>query len=64
MKVIIKCFIKCVIFCVNGMKFYSVVGMIDVKNEWVECIVNGVEVIDYNIDKMFCFEYVFMVCVG
>ena len=64
MKVVIKRFVKRVTFRVNGMKSYSVVGMIDAKHEWAERIANGAEVTNYNTDKMPREEYSPMACVG
>ena len=62
MIVTVKRFIKRVTFRVNGMKSYSVVGMIDAKNEWASRIANGAEVTDYNTDKMPSSEYMPMMC--
>ena len=62
MKVVIKRFIKRVTFRANGMKSYSVVGMIDAKNEWAERIAKGAEVTDFNTDKMDRSEYMPMMC--
>jgi|TARA_B100001094_G_scaffold312919_1_gene350118 hypothetical protein len=64
MKVVIKRFNKRVTFRANGMKSYSVVGMIDAKNEWAERIAGGAEVTDYHTDKMDRSEYAPMACVG
>jgi len=61
-KTVVKRFVKRVTFRANGMKSYSVVGMIDAKNEWAERIANGAEVTDYNTDKMPREEYMPMVC--
>ena len=57
MKVVVKRFIKRVTFRANGMKSYSVVGMIDAKNDWMSRIANGAEVTGYNTDKMPSSEY-------
>ena len=62
MKVVVKRFIKRVTFRANGMKSYSVVGMIDAKNEWAERIAKGAEVTDFNTDKMDRSEYMPMMC--
>lgn len=64
MKVVVKRFIKRVTFRATGQKSYSVVGMIDAKNEWASRIANGAEVTDYNTDKMPREEYMPMACVG
>lgn len=56
-KTVVKRFIKRVTFRANGMKSYSVVGMIDAKNEWASRIAKGAEVTDYNTDKMPSSEY-------
>jgi len=61
-KTVVKRFVKRVTFRANGMKSYSVVGMIDAKNEWAERIANGAEVTDYNTDKMPREEYMPMMC--
>ena len=57
MIVTVKRFIKRVTFRANGMKSYSVVGMIDAKNEWASRIAKGAEVTDYNTDKLPSDEY-------
>ena len=62
MKVVIKRFIKRVTFRANGMKSYSVVTMIDAKNEWASRIAKGATVTGYNTDKMPRAEYMPMVC--
>ena len=62
MIVTVKRFIKRVTFRANGMKSYSVVGMIDAKNEWAERIAKGAEVTDFNTDKMPRSEYMPMMC--
>ncbi len=62
MIVTVKRFIKRVTFRANGMKSYSVVGMIDAKNEWAERIAKGAEVTDFNTDKMDRSEYMPMMC--
>ena len=64
MIVTVKRFIKRVTFRANGMKSYSVVGMIDAKNEWAERIAKGAEVTDFNTDKMDRSEYMPLACVG
>ena len=64
MKVVIKRFIKRVTFRANGMKSYSVVTMIDAKNEWASRIAKGATVTGYNTDKMPRAEYMPMACVG
>jgi hypothetical protein len=64
MKVTIKRFVKRVTFRANGMKSYSVVGMIEAKHEWASRIAKGAEVTDYNTDKMPREEYMPMACVG
>ena len=64
MKVTVRRFIRRVTFRANGMKSYSVVGMIDAKNEWAERIAGGAEVTDYHTDKMDRSEYAPMACVG
>ena len=64
MKVVVKRFVKRVTFRANGMKSYSVVGMIDAKNDWASRIANGAEVTNYNTDKMPREEYAPMACVG
>jgi hypothetical protein len=62
MKVTIRRFIKRVTFRANGMKSYSVVGMIDAKNEWAERIANGAEVTEFNFDRMPQSEYMPLAC--
>ena len=62
MKVVIKRFIKRVTFRANGMKSYSVVTMIDAKNEWASRIAKGATVTGYNTEKMPRAEYMPMVC--
>ena len=62
MKVTIKRFVKRVTFRANGMKSYSVVGMIDAKNEWASRIAKGATVTGYNTEKMPRAEYMPMVC--
>ena len=62
MIVTVKRFIKRVTFRANGMKSYSVVGMIDAKNEWSQRIAKGAEVTDFNTDKMDRSEYMPMMC--
>ena len=62
MIVTVKRFIKRVTFRANGMKSYSVVGMIDAKNEWAERIAKGAEVTDFNTEKMPSSEYMPMMC--
>ena len=57
MIVTIKRFNKRVTFRANGMKSYSVVGMIDAKNEWASRIAKGAEVTNYNTDKLPREEY-------
>ena len=57
MKVVVKRFIKRVTFRATGQKSYSVVGMIDAKNDWMSRIANGAEVTGYNTDKMPREEY-------
>ena len=64
MIVTVRRFVKRVTFRANGMKSYSVVGMIDAKNEWASRIANGAEVTDFNTDKMPQSEYMPMACVG
>lgn len=64
MKTVVKRFTKRVTFRANGQKSYSVVGMIDAKNEWASRIANGAEVTGYNTDKMPSSEYMPMACVG
>ena len=61
-KTVVKRFIKRVTFRANGMKSYSVVGMIDAKNEWASRIAKGAEVTGYNTDKMDSSEYMPMMC--
>ena len=56
-KTVVKRFTKRVTFRANGMKSYSVVGMIDAKNEWASRIAKGAEVTGYNTDKMPQSEY-------
>jgi hypothetical protein len=62
MKVTIRRFIKRVTFRANGQKSYSVVGMIDAKNEWAERIANGAEVTEFNFDRMPQSEYMPLAC--
>ena len=62
MIVTVKRFVKRVTFRANGMKSYSVVGMIDAKNEWAERIAKGAEVTDFNTDKMPRSEYMPLMC--
>ena len=62
MIVTVKRFIKRVTFRANGMKSYSVVGMIDAKNEWAERIAKGAEVTGFNTDKMPRSEYMPLMC--
>ena len=57
MKVVVKRFIKRLTFRATGQKSYSVVGMIDAKNDWMSRIANGAEVTGYNTDKMPREEY-------
>ena len=64
MKVVVKRFVKRVTFRANGMKSYSVVGMIDAKHDWASRIANGAEVTNYNTDQMPREEYAPMACVG
>ena len=64
MKVVVKRFVKRVTFRANGMKSYSVVGMIDAKNDWASRIANGAEVTNYNTDQMPREEYAPKACVG
>jgi hypothetical protein len=64
MKVVIKRFNKRVTWRKNGTKSYSIVGMIDAKNEWESRIAKGAEVTDYNFEKMPQSEYMPMACVG
>ena len=44
------------------MKSYSVVGMIDAKNEWASRIAKGAEVTNYNTDKLPREEYMPLYC--
>ena len=62
MIVTVKRFIKRVTFRANGMKSYSVVGMIDAKNEWAERIAKGATVTGFNTDKMPRAEYMPLMC--
>ena len=62
MKVVVKRFIKRVYFRANGMKSYSVVTMIDAKNEIASRIAKGAEMTGYNTEKMPKGEYMPMVC--
>ena len=62
MKVVIKRFIKRVTFRANGMKSYSVVTMIDAKNEWASRINKGATVTNFNTEKMDRSEYMPMSC--
>ena len=62
MKVVIKRFIKRVTFRANGMKSYSVVTMIDAKNEWASRIAKGATVTGYNTEKMPRAEYMPLYC--
>ena len=62
MKVTIKRFVKRVTFRATRQKSYSVVGMIDAKNEWASRIAKGATVTGYNTDKMPRSEYMPMVC--
>lgn len=62
MKVVIKRFIKRVTWKKNGLKSYSVVGMIDAKHEWASRIANGSEVTNFNVNKMPQSEYMPMMC--
>jgi len=50
-KTTIRRFVKCVTFRATGQKSYSVVGMIDAKNEWAERIAKGAEVTGFRIEK-------------
>ena len=61
-KTVVKRFVKRVTFRANDMKSYSVVGMIDAKNEWASRIAKGAEVTGYNTDKMPADEYMPMMC--
>ena len=61
-KTVVKRFTKRVTFRANGMKSYSVVGMIDAKNEWASRIAKGATVTGYNTEKMPRAEYMPMVC--
>ena len=46
----------------NGMKSYSIVGMIDAKNEWASRIAKGAEVTNYNTEKLPAGEYMPLYC--
>jgi len=62
MKVVIKRFVKRVTFRANGMKSYSVIGMIDAKHEWASRIAKGATVTGFNTDKMPESEYMPLYC--
>jgi len=62
MKVVVKRFMKRVTFRATGQKSYSVVGMIDAKNEWASRIAKGAEVTGYNTEKMPAGEYMPLYC--
>ena len=64
MKVVVKRFIKRVIFRANKHQSYSVVGAIDARYDWQSRINNGALVTDFNTDKMPSSEYMPMACVG
>ena len=61
-KTVVKRFTKRVTFRANGMKSYSVVGMIDAKNEWASRIAKGAEVTGFNTEKMPQSEYMPLFC--
>ena len=62
MKVVVKRFIKRVIFRVNGMKSYSTVVATDAKNDWQARIAKGATVTGFNTDKMPRAEYMPLMC--
>ena len=62
MKVVVKRFTKRVTFRITGQKSYSVVGMIDAKNEWESRIAKGAEVTNYNTEKLPADEYMPLYC--
>lgn len=62
MKTVVKRFTKRVTFRITGQKSYSVLGMIDAKNEWASRIAKGAEVTDFNTDKMPSSEYMPLYC--
>jgi len=51
-KVVVKRFIKCVTFRVNGQQSYSTVTALTARNEWAERIAGGAEVTDIHTDKL------------
>ena len=61
-KTVVKRFIKRVYFRATGQRSYSVVGMIDAKNEWESRIAKGAIVTGYNTEKMPSDEYMPMMC--
>ena len=61
-KTVVKRFIKRVTFRANGMKSYSVVTMIDAKNEWASRIAKGATVTGFNTEKMPRAEYMPLMC--
>ena len=52
MKVVVKRFIKCVTFRVNGQQSYSTVTALTARNEWDERIAGGAEVTDIHTSKL------------
>ena len=62
MKVVTKRFTKRGYFRANGMKSYSLVTLIDAKNEWAARIAKGAEVTNYNTEKLPSSEYMPLYC--
>ena len=62
MKVVVKRFIRRVLFRATGQKSYSTVVAIEAKYDWQSRIANGAEVTDFNLDKLPSSEYMPLVC--
>ena len=62
MKVVVKRFIRRVIFRATGQKSYSTIGQIEAKYDW-QCRINkGATVTGFNTDKMPRAEYMPLMC--
>ena len=62
MKVVVKRFIRRVLFRATGQKSYSTVVAIEAKYDWQARIAKGAEVTDFNTEKMDRSEYMPMMC--
>ncbi len=62
MKVVIKRFIRRVLFRATGQKSYSTILGIEAKHDWQARITKGAEVTDFNTDKMPQSEYMPLMC--